>query len=76
MLRLGRNSTHALYGASAADWQVVRLSANTGAIEYTLQRFGSPLFMDDRGVSNIQAVQEYGNFKANSIASPSQLGLR
>ena len=69
-IMMGRNSTHALYGASSADWQVVRLSANTGAIEYTLQRFGSPLFMDDRGVTNIQAVQEYGNFKANSIASP------
>ena len=69
-IMMGRNSTHALYGASSAAWQVGRLSANTGAIEYTLQRFGSPLFMDDRGVTNIQAVQEYGNFKANSIASP------
>ena len=69
-IMMGRNSTHALYGASSADWQVVRLSANTGATEYTLQSFGSPIFMDDRGVTNIQAVQEYGNFKANSIASP------
>ena len=69
-IMMGRNSTHALYGASSADWQVVRLSANTGATEYTLQSFGAPIFMDDRGVTNIQAVQEYGNFKANSIASP------
>lgn len=45
------------------------LSANSGAIEYTVQMMGSrPIFADFRGISTIDAVDTYGDFSARPLS--------
>jgi hypothetical protein len=44
-------------------------SPNSGAIDGTVKRMlGTVYFADDRGVTTLQAAQEYGDFIANSLA--------
>jgi hypothetical protein len=65
-----RNSTYLLYGTSSADWNLKSLSDEAGAIEWTTQRFaGSPFYLDDRGITRLDAVEAYGDFQASSISS-------
>lgn len=60
---LARNSTYILSGTSSADWVLNNHSRESGCIEWSLQKMSSPLYLDDRGVTNLTAVQEYGDFK-------------
>ena len=43
-------------------------SRDSGAVEYTCQSMGVPLYLDDRGITTINAVQSYGDFKNNTIS--------
>lgn len=65
---LNRNRTYILYGTSVADWNLTELSDEAGAIEWTIQRLGRPFYLDDRGVTDMQAVQSYGDFKNNTYS--------
>lgn len=64
----GRDRTFILYGSSSADWEMREFSATTGALEWTIQPFGIPIFLDDRGIASLGAVQEYGNYNRNSLS--------
>jgi hypothetical protein len=67
---LSRNSTNFLNGTSVDDWTLSALSEESGAIEWTAQMLGNNgIYLDDRGVTSLAAVQEYGDFKANTIAT-------
>lgn len=57
-----RNGLHILYGSSAADWQLVRYREEVGAYADTIQDIGYTVFFDDRGITNLQTVQAFGNF--------------
>jgi hypothetical protein len=63
-----RNGTFVLYGNSSADWKLVTLQSTTGAYPWTAQYQGTTFVLDDRGVTNLAAVQEYGNFSASTIS--------
>jgi len=63
-----RNSTYLLYGTSSADWNLVTHSAESGAIERSIQEIGKPLYLDDRGLTGLSAVQAYGDFKASTFS--------
>ena len=64
----GRNSTHLLYGSGSGDWDLRQHSNEAGAIEWTCQKIGSGILLDDRGITSLAAVQEYGDFKANVLS--------
>lgn len=56
-------------GYSSDDFVLDTYSSASGAFKDTACRlFGSIIFMDDRGVTGLEAAQEYGDFKANSIS--------
>lgn len=57
-----RDSIHPLYGTSAADFTLKRLTSNAGAKAYTVADMAIPFFVGDRGMTSLQAVQEYGDF--------------
>jgi hypothetical protein len=59
-----------LQGTADSDtWQLDEFSQTTGAYEFTPFRlFGTIMFMDNQGVSTLDAVQEFGDFKASSIS--------
>lgn len=62
--------TRVLQGTADVDtWQLDYFSQKTGAYENTAHRmFGTILFMNNRGVSTLDAVQDFGDFKANTIS--------
>ena len=69
MAVVSRNRVHILYGSSSSDWSLDQYRDEVGAFAHTVQEFGGmTLFLDDRGVSNLLAVQEYGNFQHNTLS--------
>ena len=63
-----RNSTFILYGASSDDWDLKPFSDESGAVEWTAQKIGAGIYLDDRGITSLTAVQEFGDFKANILS--------
>lgn len=66
-----RNSTYIMYGSAASGsdaWNLTQYSNESGAIEWSIQRIGKPIYLDDRGLTNLTAVQAYGNFE-NAVFS-------
>ena len=63
-----RNKTYILSGSSAADWVLAEHSEESGAIEWSIQRLASPIYVDDRGLTSLQAVQEFGDFRDNVLS--------
>lgn len=63
----GRNTIAILYGTSAADWDLVILTDEAGAIEWTAQLIGSPIYMDDRGLRSLETTQAFGDFKLGTM---------
>ncbi|KKK70106.1 hypothetical protein LCGC14_2927320, partial [marine sediment metagenome] len=63
----GRNKIAILYGTSAADWELVELTDEAGAIEWTAQLIGRPIYMDDRGLRSLETTQAFGDFKLGTL---------
>ena len=62
---LQRNKTKMLYGSDSSDFDLRTISEEAGGIEWTMQRIGAMRYMDDRGFTSLNAVQDYGDFKDN-----------
>lgn len=69
LLIFSRNRSHVLYGSSSSDWNLVQYREEVGAFPYTVQQIGITLFMDDRGITNLQTSQAYGNFQHSSFSN-------
>lgn len=63
-----RNSTQLLYGTSVDDWVLQPHSDESGAIEWTLQKMGQGIYLDDRGLTTLGAVDVFGDFASNVIS--------
>ncbi len=64
-----REGIRILQGTSIDDFVVNTFSQFSGAKPRSAQRLlGTIFFLDDRGVTTMEAVQEYGDFGANSIS--------
>jgi len=63
-----RNSTHLLYGTGVTDWELSTHSVESGAIEWTCQKIGPGVYLDDRGITSLSATDRYGDFKANVLS--------
>ncbi|MDX8400935.1 MAG: hypothetical protein R8K20_11920 [Gallionellaceae bacterium] len=70
-----RNRTSILNGSSAADWLLSPFSLTTGAIEHSIQRLADTFYLDDRGVTHLQATQAFGNFSASTLTQGVQVWL-
>jgi len=68
MAVFNRNRIYVLYGTSSADWNLKTFSNDSGAGEYTIQNLTETMFLDDRGVTTLSAVNAYGDFAMNSIS--------
>ncbi len=62
---LCRNSSFLLYGNNSEDWQQNEHSATTGCLLNTYQDVGQSVYMDDRGVTTLEATAAYGDFISN-----------
>ncbi len=64
-----RNSTHIVNNyPGVTGFGIDMLSEEAGAIEWTLQQINTAVYLDDRGLTNLTAVQEFGDFSDNNIA--------
>lgn len=68
MVIWGRNRVSVLYGDDSNNFVLKRLSSDSGAIEGTVQRIGSPIYMDDRGIRDLATTDAYGNFTIGTIS--------
>lgn len=62
-----KNTTHVLYGTSAATWSLVPFDRGTGAEAYTAQTLVDGYTLDDRGVVSLAAAQNFGNFDSSTL---------
>lgn len=67
-----RDRTFILYGKSEADFNLTTLSLRSGAIAGTIQTLGSPLYLDDRGLTRLDRVQAFGNFDSATLSQKVQ----
>lgn len=64
-----RNSLYVLYGTSSANWNLVTLQKDVGSFAHTMQQIAATsFFLDDRGVSSLNSVKEFGNFASATVS--------
>jgi hypothetical protein len=64
-----RNRTALLYGTGVSNWNLTTFQEELGAYAYSIQNVGQTVFLDDRGIMELRAVQEYGNFASSALTS-------
>lgn len=64
-----RNRTYLLYGNSSADWNLITLQQDAGALPYSAQNIGGTYVLDDRGVTSLATTANFGNFESASVSS-------
>ena len=63
----GRNSIRILSGSSGS-WSLTDFTLKRGAIDKTVQGLGNlPLFLDDQGIRMLDATQDFGDFRVDTI---------
>lgn len=63
-----KNSIQALYGENFDNFQLKRLTSNAGARPWTVTDMVVPFFVSDRGISNLQTVQAFGDFTPMALS--------
>lgn len=64
-----RNQRSMVQGSSSADFAQTTLSIDSGAIEWTTQTVGIPMFLDDLGITCLQPTNTFGDLKSSTISS-------
>ena len=62
-------SIRAIYADGGGVQDIKEISNSSGAIEYTVQDMGVPMFCDFRGIATLSAVQEYGDFQRGRLTN-------
>lgn len=68
----GKGVTKTLYGASASAWSLATASPTTGAEAYTAQYMGTAYAFSQRGVQQIQATLNFGDFQFAAMSGKIQ----
>ena len=66
----GRNTTAYLVGTSNTDFALKTLSDEAGAMSHTAALLDQPTVHDDRGIRNVTATEQYGDFSISTISEP------
>ena len=71
-----RNSSATLYGTGVADWILIPYKQEAGAIQWSIQRIGNTVMLDDRGLVDMRTAQEFGNFVDATFSQRVQTWLK
>jgi len=63
-----RNKFAVLYGNDVDDFVLEPLNKQAGCVEWTLQKIGSPIYQDDRGLRDLRTTAAFGDFKAGAVS--------
>lgn len=73
VLHIGcRDSVKGLFGNSPANWNLKITVPNSGAKAYSMQSFIEPYFVAERGITGLQASNDFGDFSPVLPGSPIQ----
>lgn len=64
-----RNIRTLLTGSGSTSWNLSLISNDSGAIEWTMQTVGIPIFLDDLGITALTMTNAFGDFKSNTISA-------
>jgi len=64
----GRNNMYVLYGKSKDDWNLTTFYTGSGAVDGTVEKMQTTIFLDDRGLTSLGATLNYGDFKQSIIS--------
>ena len=63
------SNVHTLYGTSALNWNLVGQNSGVMGVYRTGARVNQSYWLDDNGITNLRASQEFGNFNASTISN-------
>lgn len=63
----GRNKVAVLYGDDAETWVLKTLADDAGAVAWTAQAIGSPIYLDSRGLRSLETTEKFGDFQIGTI---------
>lgn len=72
LLATTENKTYILYGTSSADFKLVLYSDSNGAYPYTVQNIAHAYFLDSKGITQLMASQNFGDFQAGIMSQAVQ----
>lgn len=58
----GRNKVAVLFGNDAENWVLRTLSDNSGAVPWTAQAIGNPIYLDNSGLRSLETTEAFGDF--------------
>ena len=64
-----RSNVHMLYGSSSADWNLVGFNKGVMGLPYTASLLNQTYWLDDSGITNLRASQDFGNFNTATITN-------
>lgn len=70
------SSIRTLEGSSEADGLMRTVVSNSGAKEYTVQNIIGPYYADNRGISNLETSDRFGDFAISRLSDPVRTWLR
>lgn len=63
-----RNKVYGLYGKDAGSWELKLISETSGAIANTVQGVGRIFALDDKGITPLDRVQNFGDFESATVS--------
>jgi hypothetical protein len=70
------SSIRSLEGSDAEEGAMRTISPTSGCRQYTMQNIVGPYFADNRGISNLEASQNYGDFDLMRSSDPVRVWLQ
>lgn len=64
----GRNKIAILYGTGTTDWELKTFSLDSGAIEWSIQKFADLIYFDDKGIMSLGTIDSYGDFGTSTLS--------
>lgn len=69
MVIFGRNRVSYITGNDATDFQLVQITEDAGAIAWTAQIVGSPVYCDEAGIRRMDTTQAFGNWRMGTMSA-------
>lgn len=69
LVMLGRNTISILYGNDVTDYRLEPISDEAGALPWTAEKMGTPIYMDNRGVRSLSTTASFGNFNLGTMTN-------
>jgi hypothetical protein len=67
MAIFGLNKICVLFGDDADNWQLKTLTDSAGAVAWTAQMIGAPIYQDNKGLRSLDTTEAFGDFDIGTL---------